>query len=91
LIRKMPKRGFSNISRKEYQIVNLDGISKIKDAAIDPQVLKSKGLIKDETKLVKILGEGVIKNPVTIKAHAFSKKAAEEIRKAGGTAQIINA
>ena len=91
LIRKMPKRGFNSLSKKEYQIVNLDNLSKIKDSAIDPTVLKSKGLIKDEAKPVKILGKGVIKNPVTIKAHAFSKKALEEIKKAGGAVEIINA
>ena len=89
LIRKMPKRGFNSIFRKEYQIINLANLAKIKETVINPELLRSKGLIKDKNKLVKILGEGVIKNPVTIQAHAFSKKALEEIKKAGGTAEVI--
>ncbi|MDD2679904.1 MAG: 50S ribosomal protein L15 [Candidatus Omnitrophica bacterium] len=90
LIRKMPKRGFANIFRKEYQIVNLSSLAKIKETTLNPEVLALKGLIKDKAKLVKILGQGEIKKPVTIQAHAFSKKAAEEIKKAGGIAEIIN-
>lgn len=91
LIRKMPKRGFNSIFKKEYQIINLANLAKIKEAVINPELLCSQGLIKDKNKLVKILGEGVIKSPVTIQAHAFSKKALEEIKKAGGTAEVINA
>ncbi len=90
LIRKMPKRGFSSNFRKEYQIVNLANLAKIKESAINPQILEDKGLIKDKNKPVKILGEGVVKNPITVQAHAFSKKAFEEIKKAGGTAEVIN-
>ncbi|MDO8662786.1 MAG: 50S ribosomal protein L15 [Candidatus Omnitrophota bacterium] len=89
LIRKMPKRGFNSNFKKEYQIVNLANLAKIKEAIINPELLRAKGLIKDEHKLVKILGEGVIKNPLTVQAHAFSKKASEEIKKAGGIAEII--
>jgi len=90
LIRKMPKRGFNSIFRKEYQIVNLESIAKIKEGVINPELLLAKGLIKDKAKRVKILGEGAIHNPVTVQAHAFSKKAAEEIKKAGGTAEILS-
>ena len=86
LIRKMPKRGFNSIFKKEYQIVNLTNIAKIKETVINPELLRAKGIIKDKNKLVKILGEGAIKNPITIQAHAFSKKALEEIAKAGGKA-----
>lgn len=89
LIRKMPKRGFSSNFRKEYQIVNLGSIAKIKESVINPEILFTRGLIKDKSKLVKILGEGAMKNPVTVQAHAFSKKAAEEIKKAGGTTEIL--
>jgi large subunit ribosomal protein L15 len=91
LIRKMPKRGFNSKFKKEYQIVNLESIAKIKETVINPEVLLSKGLIKDKLKLVKILGVGAIKNPITIQAHAFSKKASEEIKKAGGVVEVINA
>ncbi|MFH0856232.1 MAG: 50S ribosomal protein L15 [Candidatus Omnitrophota bacterium] len=90
LVRKMPKRGFNSISRKEYQIVNLESLAKMKESVITPELLLAKGLIKDKFKLVKILGEGLIKNSVTVQAHAFSKKASEEIKKAGGVAEIIN-
>ncbi len=90
LVRKMPKRGFSNIFRKEYQIVNLASFAKIKETTINPELMALKGLIKDKSKLIKVLGEGEIKKPVSIQAHAFSKKAAEEIKKAGGTAEVIN-
>jgi len=90
LIRKMPKRGFSSNFRKEYQIINLGSLLKLKEATINPELLALKGLIKDKNKLVKILGQGEIKKPLTIQAHAFSKKAAEEIKKAGGVAEVIN-
>ena len=91
LIRKMPKRGFSSNFRKEYQIVNLESLTKIKESAINPQILEDKGLIKDKNKPVKILGTGAVKNPITVQAHAFSKKASEEIKKAGGSVEVINA
>ena len=90
LIRKMPKRGFVSNFRKSYQVVNLELLSKIKESTITPEVLKKNGLIRDEAKLVKILGNGSIKNPVTILAHAFSKRAATEIANAGGKVQILN-
>ncbi len=91
LIRKMPKRGFRHVLKKEYQIVNLSALSKIKEALINPELLKSRGLIKDAAKPVKILGVGTLKNPVTVRAQAFSKKAAEEIKAAGGKIEVINA
>ena len=90
MIRKMPKRGFNSNFRKEYQIVNLANLAKLKESAINPQLLEDKGLIKDKNKPVKILGEGAVKNPIAVQAHAFSKKASEEIKKAGGTAEVIN-
>ncbi|MFA5724950.1 MAG: 50S ribosomal protein L15 [Candidatus Omnitrophota bacterium] len=90
LVRKMPKRGFTNIFRKEYQIINLASLVKIKETTISPELMALKGLIKDKSKLIKVLGQGEIKKPVTVQAHAFSKKAAEEIKKAGGTVEVIN-
>lgn len=90
LIRKMPKRGFRSVFRKEYQIVNLESLAKIKEALINPEILKAKGLIKDKAKLVKILGNGSLKAPVTVQAHAFSKRASEEIKAAGGKAEILD-
>lgn len=90
LVRKIPKRGFNNPFKKEFQIVNLNQLSKIKEASINPELLEKKGLIKNKDKLVKILGLGEIKNPVTVSAHAFSKRASQEIKNSGGTIEIIN-
>jgi len=90
LIRKMPKRGFVSNFKKTYQIVNLQDLNKIKEPIVTPQLLKDNGLIRDESALIKILGNGSIKNPLTIQAHAFSKRAAAEIISAGGKAEIIN-
>ncbi len=89
LIRRMPKRGFSSNFRKEYQIVNLSDLSRIKGGEVTPALLEESGLIKNKFKLVKILGDGEIKNAVNVRAHAFSKKAQEEIIKAGGKAVIL--
>lgn len=91
LIRRMPKRGFTSNFKKEYQIINLSDLVRVKEANITLDILKEKGLIKDKLKLVKVLGKGEIKNPVTIQAHAFSKSASEAIKNAGGKAEIINA
>jgi len=88
-MRRMPKRGFVSKSKKEFQIVSLDSIAKIKDAVINPELLKEKGLIKDKEKPVKILGNKELKAALTVKAHFFSKQAAEKIKKAGGSTEII--
>ncbi|MDD5281913.1 MAG: 50S ribosomal protein L15 [Candidatus Omnitrophica bacterium] len=90
LIRKMPKRGFVSNFRKTYQIVNLEDLNKIKETVVTPQLLKINGLIRDEGVLIKVLGNGSIKNALTVQAHAFSKRAASEIVAAGGKAEIIN-
>ncbi len=90
LIRKMPKRGFVSNFKKIFQIVNLENLNKIKAAVITPQLLRENGLIRNERDRIKILGSGSINHPVTIQAHAFSKRAAAEIVSAGGKAEIIN-
>ncbi len=89
LVRKMPKRGFVNIFKKEFQIVSLSSIAKIKENLINPELLKAKGLIKDKEKPVKILGNADLKAAATVEAHAFSKQAADKIKKAGGKPEII--
>lgn len=91
LIRRMPKRGFTNRRKKEYQIVNLSDLNRIKDVAINLELLEKSGLIKDKGKRVKILGDGEIKNPISVQAHAASKKAFDKIKSAGGKIEIINA
>lgn len=90
LIRKIPKRGFTSKYRKEYQIVNIESFSSIKEEKVTLELLEAKGLIKDKNKLVKILGEGEIKNPMVVSAHAFSNKAEEKIKGAGGRVEIVN-
>jgi len=90
LIRKMPKRGFTNIFKKKFQIVNLAALAKLKETLINPELLENKGLIKDQGKLIKVLGDGALKSALTVMAHAFSKKASEEIKKAGGKAEVIH-
>lgn len=91
LIRKFPKRGFRNKFKRRYQLVNLNELNRIKELNISLELLEKDGLIKDKTQLVKILGDGEIKNPITIEAHAFSKTAEEKIKNAGGKIETINA
>lgn len=90
LIRRIPKRGFISRFKKVYQIVNLDDLNRIKESSITLELLEEKGLIKDKHKLVKILGDGEMKNPITIQAHAISKKAVDKIKNAGGKVEVVN-
>ncbi len=90
LIRKIPKRGFASRSKKEYQILNLNDLNKIKETNLTLELLEAKGLIKDKARPVKILGDGEIKNPLTIQAHAFSKAASDKITKSGGKIDLIH-
>lgn len=90
LIRKIPKRGFTSRNKKVYQVLNLRDLNKIKEPAITLELLEQKGLIKAKEKPVKILGEGELKNAVTVQAHAFSKSAADAIKNAGGKVDIIS-
>jgi len=90
LIRKLPKRGFRRRPRAGYSIVNLEMLSRLKqESSITPELLKEKGLIKGAINYLKILGEGEIKVPVHIRAHAFSKSAEEKIKSVGGKCEII--
>lgn len=89
LQRRLPKRGFTNIFRKEYEVLNLKQIAGLSvDGAITPDVLKEKGLVKKGT-AVKILGEGDLTSGVEIQAHKFSKSAVEKIEKSGGKAVVL--
>jgi large subunit ribosomal protein L15 len=88
--RRMPKRGFTNIFRKEYAILNLKDLSEFKGSdAITPEVLLEKGVIRKLKDGVKILGEGDLKGPLTIKANKFSNSAIKKIEAAGGKAEVI--
>ncbi len=87
LQRRLPKRGFTNIFKKEFEVVNLSRLQGI-DGEATLEVLKSKGLVK-KTNAVKILGDGEISGAVTVHAHHFSRSAKEKIEKAGGKAIIV--
>ncbi|MEK6656971.1 MAG: 50S ribosomal protein L15 [Nitrospirota bacterium] len=88
--RRMPKRGFTNIFRKEYAILNLKDLSEFKGSdAITPEALLEKGVIRKLKDGVKILGEGDLKGPLTIKANKFSNSAIKKIEAAGGKAEVI--
>jgi len=91
LIRRMPKFGFNPPLKKEFQLVNLKDLNKIKETPVTLDFLETKGLIGNKTKLVKVLGDGEIKHALTVQAHAFSKRAKDEIEKAGGKIEVINA
>lgn len=90
LMRRLPKRGFNNINRKEYAIVNLSDLNRFEDGAtISPALLKEVGLVTKELNGVKILGNGQLERKLTIQAHKFSKSAEEAITAAGGTVEVI--
>jgi len=87
LMRRLPKRGFSNYGfRKEVQIVNLEKIDSLKIEKVDANILHEKGVIKKIDVPIKILGNGDVKNPITITADMFSKSAIRKLEKAGGKA-----
>jgi large subunit ribosomal protein L15 len=89
IFRRIPKRGFSNSFRKEYEIVNVESLNKFDSGLeVTPQVLKEAGLI-GKTNLVKILGVGDLKKALMVKVAAFSKSAVEKINAIGGKAEII--
>lgn len=90
--RRLPKRGFTNIFKKEYAIINLRDLSEITpESNVTPQLLLERGMIKRVGDGLKILGDGELTAPLTITAHHFSKSALEKIRKAGGKAETIPA
>jgi large subunit ribosomal protein L15 len=88
LHRRMPKRGFTNIFRKEFNIVNLDKLSGLGETTITPEVLRKAGVIKTKHP-VKILGDGELSVALTIHAHKFSKSAQDKITKAGGKFEVL--
>lgn len=88
---RVPKRGFVNIFRTQYAIINVETLEERFEAGavIDAQVLKEIGLVKESYDGIKVLGNGEITKGLTIKAAAFSKSAQEKIEKAGGKAEVI--
>jgi large subunit ribosomal protein L15 len=89
LHRRLPKRGFTNIFRKEYAIINIGRLEQLEGEAFDPGRLLELGAIKKLGTGLKVLGSGEITRKITVKAHVFSKSALEKIQKAGGSGEII--
>jgi len=89
LARRLPMRGFHNLFKKDFQIVNINRIEALGLKEVNAQILKEKGLIRSALKPVKILGNGDMKSKIDITATVFSKSAKEKIEKAGGTATVL--
>jgi len=88
LHRRMPKRGFTNVFRKEYNIVSLERLAELGETTINPEVLRKAGVIKTKHP-VKVLGDGELSVALTVSAHKFSKSAQEKITKAGGKIEVL--
>ena len=88
LHRRLPKRGFTNIFRKEYAIVSLERLAELGETTINPDVLRQAGVIKTKHP-VKVLGDGELTVALTVSAHKFSKSAQEKITKAGGKVEVL--
>jgi large subunit ribosomal protein L15 len=89
LQRRLPKRGFTNIFQEQYSVVNIGALDKLEETAITPEILVDAGVIKNQKNRVKILGQGDISKPITVKAHAFSASAKEKIEKAKGSIELL--
>jgi large subunit ribosomal protein L15 len=89
--RRLPKRGFTNIFKKQFAIVNLGRLEKLDGDTFGVDRLIELGVIKKPGDGLKILGTGQLTRSITVEAHQFSKSALEKIQKAGGTAQVIGA
>jgi large subunit ribosomal protein L15 len=91
LHRRVPKRGFHNPFRVEYEVVNLDTLAAKfdADAVVTPELLRERGLVGGGKRPVKILARGDVSKKLTVRAHKFSGKAAEKIAAAGGATEVI--
>jgi large subunit ribosomal protein L15 len=89
LHRRLPKRGFKNIFREEYAVINLGKLSKLQGDSFDPDRLIELGIVKKIGAGLKVLGTGELDRKVTIRAHKFSQTALDKIQKAGGVAEVI--
>jgi len=91
LHRRLPKRGFTNIFKKQYAIVNLGRLEKLEGGTFNADRLMELGVIQGVQDGLKILGAGQLTRKITVEAHWFSKSAVEKIQKAGGAAQVVGA
>jgi large subunit ribosomal protein L15 len=89
LHRRLPKRGFTNIFRTEYAVVNLERLGSLGETNITPELLRDRGVVKRADARIKILGDGELTTALTVQAHKFSKSAQEKIAKAGGKVEVL--
>ncbi|MGQ0452103.1 50S ribosomal protein L15 [Bacillus sp. SS-TM] len=90
LFRRLPKRGFTNINRKEFAIVNLSTLNRFEDGTeVTPELLLETGVISKLNDGVKVLASGAVEKKLTVKAHKFSSSAKEAIEAAGGSVEVI--
>jgi large subunit ribosomal protein L15 len=89
LHRRLPKRGFTNIFRKEYAILNVGKLEALEGDNFEPSTLLESGAIRKVKDGLKILGTGEVKRKIVVKAHVFSESARKKIEAAGGTAEVI--
>jgi large subunit ribosomal protein L15 len=89
LHRRLPKRGFTNIFRKEYAIINVGDLEKLDGDAFTPESLVASGAVKKLSAGLKILGNGELTKKISVKAHLYSKSALDKIQKLGGSAEVI--
>jgi large subunit ribosomal protein L15 len=91
LHRRLPKRGFTNIFRTEYTVLNLDRLAELNESELTIEAFVAKGYLKRRGELLKILGNGELTAAITVHAHKFSKTAQEKIEKAGGKVVLVGA
>lgn len=90
IFKRLPKRGFTNMNRKEFAIVNLESLNRFEDGTeVSPELLLETGVVSKEKAGIKILGNGKLDKKLTVKAHKFSASAKEAIESAGGNTEVI--
>jgi large subunit ribosomal protein L15 len=90
LFRRLPKRGFTNVNRKDYAVVNIDTLNRFEEGTeITPELLIESGIVKSEKSGIKILANGNVEKKLTVKAHKFSAAAKEAIEAAGGKTEVV--
>ena len=90
LHRRLPKRGFTNIFKTDYEVVNLGRLADLDQSEITPESLRKAGVVTSKTSKVKVLGQGELSKAITVHAHKFSKSAQEKIEKAGGKVEVVS-
>jgi large subunit ribosomal protein L15 len=90
MIRRIPKRGFHNFTRKRYALINLAQLEKAGLKEVSLESLRAAGILKGTESLLKVLGVGEVTNAIAVKAHKFSESAKEKLEKAGGKLEVID-